>query len=263
MEECGRTRVVRSFLRIYGKYLALAGVLGASLLPLSFWALSGLFNFGPLGLVEGLFLLALGLFPGPVVGVFLGLILIFSVRGARRMKNVYEAFARQLGGQLVNVQTLLFGRVPQGVILCHSGGEARLELESVLVSSSSLGYGSTHHVGYDHYTNLMLRGLRTPASCHVAAGRHKKELDSFDDQFVVETDDQTRAGAILTPQVQQELLGLKQWLAKPRRQAKVEVEVMIEDGVQRLRYHGLLYRTEDLMTFYEFGGRLYDQLSSA
>jgi hypothetical protein len=192
-----------------------------------------------------------------------------------------KAFARHVGGVVIKVRSLLFARVPQAVTFYHAGRDARLELESERrVGMYSEGGGSRHFVVY--YTNLMFSGLGTLASCHVAAASRKDELDSFDDQFAVKTGDETKAGSILTPRVQEELLCLKQWLARKEGekssslvfgrlkgvarsygrpwQANVKGELMLEDGVLRLRYRGLLYSAVDLMTFYEFGQRLYAEL---
>jgi hypothetical protein len=89
-------------------------------------------------------------------------------------------------------------------------------------------------------------------------GLHFVELgqEPFDNQFAVESNDETRARSVLTDEVQQGLLNLKQWEGG-------SLEWTVEKASLRVRVLGFIMSGEDLRTFYETSGRIYDAVAKA
>jgi hypothetical protein len=82
----------------------------------------------------------------------------------------------------------------------------------------------------------------------------------FDDQFVVKTNDEAQAREVLTSEVQESLLELKQWAQE---HFGAPADWTLEGSVVLVRVGGRLTRVEDMMAFYEHGGQVFDAVREA
>jgi hypothetical protein len=208
-----------------------------------------------------------GLFVGLMFGLFAALLVLVAAGGGSLVNTAYSEFARRVHGALEGEEQSFAGvsfSFPERVAFFHGHTPVRLEIEVI----SSAGGEQTVCYSYltfrlpaatDFQCRISRQGLMAQLRPLVGLQDVRLGWPVFDDQFVVETNDEGLVNLTITREVQEELLRFRQWLRQSS-SAQDLAELRILEADLRLAIEGLLMTAEHLMAFYQSAGRIYDDI---
>jgi hypothetical protein len=187
-----------------------------------------------------------------LVILFIGIAIAVQASQRNSLNNVYRIFAQRVSGTLQEGSMWTF----PSVLFSHDGASALLDI------FSTGGKNSTH------YTQLTFTFYNAPSfRCEISPEGFWQEVGkffgmqdievgyrTFDDHFVVRSDDIETVKSFLNAAVQQELIKLK------RLRRNDHIYLSMSSSRLQIRKLSLLNRLEDLTAFYESSGRICDEL---
>jgi len=215
------------------------------------------------------------LFLCALLGV-LGLAVCLGVLARVKMDNrVYRTFARQVGGTVVREHVGILRWLwwsfspPKAIAFSHAGAavhlarrtetrpkeEARMHPSYCVQMTAALPFDPAFYCNVSTLAVAASAGKRAPKRQDLELG-----WDLFDVSFGVETNDEAKAREVLSREVQEELVRLNAWAQHETRSN--DVEMTIENASLRVAAHALLWQTDELTAFCQFGIRLYDLVGS-
>lgn len=191
-------------------------------------------------------------------------------RGPTSQIAGYTAFASRVNGELITYKLPFFNTLmPRAVVFTHRDVPCVMDMESVRSGKQNRTF-----------TRLTFEWPRREAfACQVVPqgmlsfvtnwfGSQDVRLgwEPFDDAFIVKTDDEAAVPSVLTRPVLELLLQLREFASDhqpPKEMGSGYVECSIRANQVQVRMRGYLLTADDLLTFYQLGSTLFDQLDSA
>jgi hypothetical protein len=193
----------------------------------------------------------------------------FGRQGARSLESGYREFAARLGGELVTRKVPLFGfSIPHAVLFKHGDTPTVLDLDTVGSGKSQTTYTRiTFELPRETIVSCQVlpQGMLSSVGALLGAQDVRLGWDAFDDQFVIKTSDEHRAGQLLDREVQQDLLRLKQFGEDQTRRNRAPVghiELDLRDRKLQLSLRGFLQESEALLAYYEACVRIFDRVAA-
>ena len=205
--------------------------------------------------------------------VVVGLIAVLLLSAARLQKQVhaaYDAFAKRVGGKIVDRDQLLGSIQPLEIRFQHGKSPCSLWID---VEYTNNAPGDNPSVKY--FTRMTFDlGRESAFTCRIEPQWLPRILagvlrtsdvrlgwDEFDRRFIVQTSDELRAPDIVDRPVQEQLLAISQAAAAMSPLEKGHVELQVSGRTLEIRMQGLLDEEEQLLPFYQLCGRCCDLLS--
>jgi hypothetical protein len=207
----------------------------------------------------------------PLTVVALIAVLVMSAARLRRQVHAaYDAFAKRVGGRIVNREQLLAVVQPLEIRFQHGKSPC-----SLWIDVEYTGERHSDHPGMTYFTRMTFDlGRETPFTCRIEPQWMPRILagvlrtsdvrlgwDEFDRRFVVRTSDELRAPDILHRPVQEQLLAISQAAAAMSPLEKGQVELNVSGRTLTIRMQGLLDEEQQLLPFYQLCGNLFDLLA--
>jgi len=187
-----------------------------------------------------------------LVVLLIGIAMAVQVSQRNAMNNVYRLFAQRVGGTLTEGSLWTFPTVT----FAHDGASALLDVYATGGRNSTLYTQLT----FTFYHNTSFRCEISPEGFLQEIGKFFGMQDievgyrTFDDHFIVKSDDIEMVRNFLNAAVQQELLKLKQLRRNDH------IYLSINSSRLLIKKLSLLNRLEDLIAFYESSGRICDEV---
>lgn len=186
------------------------------------------------------------------VVLIIGVALAVQASQRNAMNNVYRLFAQRVGGTLTEGSLWTF----PAVTFAHDGASALLDVYATGGKNSTLYTQLT----FTFYHNSSFRCEISPEGFFQEIGKFFGMQDievgyrTFDDHFIVKSDDVEMVRNFLNAAVQQELIKLKQL------RRNNHIYLSMNSSRLLIKKLSLLNRLEDLIAFYESSGRICDEV---
>ncbi len=186
------------------------------------------------------------------VVLIIGVAIAVQASQRNAMNNVYRLFAQRVGGTLTEGSLWTFPTVT----FAHDGASALLDVYATGGKNSTLYTQLT----FTFYHNSSFRCEISPEGFLQEIGKFFGMQDievgyrTFDDHFIVKSDDIETVRNFLNAAVQQELLKLKQLRRNDH------IYLSMNSSRLLIKKLSLLNRLEDLIAFYESSGRICDEV---
>lgn len=186
------------------------------------------------------------------VVLIIGVAIAVQASQRNAMNNVYRLFAQRVGGTLTEGSLWTFPTVT----FAHDGASALLDVYATGGKNSTLYTQLT----FTFYHNSSFRCEISPEGFFQEIGKFFGMQDievgyrTFDDHFIVKSDDIETVRNFLNAAVQQELIKLKQLRRNDH------IYLSMNSSRLLIKKLSLLNRLEDLIAFYESSGRVCDEV---
>lgn len=238
-----------------------------SLLPLLFFGFFYLVVVGPMNMAgDGMFavfiviaMLMFGAF-GAMATLFMHWAYKFAVN---RVRNVYEPFARLVGGQLTRPARGLFGMQLEMPTIWFKHGDMPVELRTDVEGSgehrvvfTALDFTLSEPAPVD--LQVWSQGAMQRLSKWLGMQDIELGDPQFDERYIVQASRDAAATMLLTPEVRQALLDL----AALRTGVGQYVDMALRGNSLRFRTVGYFGTADELLQFYQHAGRVVDCMLS-
>jgi hypothetical protein len=186
------------------------------------------------------------------VVLIIGVAIAVQASQRNAMNNVYRLFAQRVGGTLTEGSLWTFPTVT----FAHDGASALLDVYATGGKNSTLYTQLT----FTFYHNSSFRCEISPEGFFQEIGKFFGMQDievgyrTFDDHFIVKSDDIETVRNFLNAAVQQELIKLKQLRRNDH------IYLSMNSSRLLIKKLSLLNRLEDVIAFYESSGRICDEV---